>query len=410
MTKISKLYYKFNTPSFQIFIFFFCLYISKEECDRNNPILKGCQCSSIFCTKEQFEREECTIKDEIIKTQWLNNFINIEISYLRYVSFASYSNGDMIFHAWEYPNSNFRAFIGFKSNGRNFFINNQTNESNYYYSIELSQSPNYTKFEGQNIIIKLSGRENNETDEYLLSISDENSYVEIYDFKNYKIYKKLIYDFTDIKYVTSQQNMAISLFSNSSDYYYLFGFIGNNNTHENIFFIQKHIFKSLENFEKNKTKEISKIYTQTINDKKTGYSCFQTEKLNIICFFLTFENKYVINSYDLDLNLKKSITLPLDTKLHFNETFYKCIHLKGEVGVFSYFEHFEGGTIKYFPVIIFKEYYENTTGLYIIDYKIKKIIIDKIDIFYDPFILLNDLIKMNNNKLCFCSTNDGAKK
>ena len=373
--KKSKNYNRFNILLFQIFIFFYFPY---------------------------------SINNNINDTQYLNNFINVEITNLRYLSFASYSNGDMILNTWKYPNSNFRAFLGFKRNGRSFFLNNETNESNYYYSIELEQSDNYIKYEGNNLLIKLSGREKNENEEYLLSISKENSYVEIYDFKNYKIYKKLIYDFTDIKYITSQQNMAISLFSNSSDYYYLFGFVGSNNTHENIFYIQKHIFKSLESFENNKTKEISKIVTQTISNKQTGYSCFQTEKQIIMCFFLTIEQKYIINAYDLDLNLKKSITLP-DTKLHFEQTFYKCFHLKSEIGVFSYFEFFEGKNPDYFPVIIFKEFYENTTGINIIDYKIQKIIIDKINTLYDPFILLNDLIKIDNNKLCFVSTNKNGK-
>ena len=405
---MKKINSKISILFFQIIIFLFFPSKSTKNCNRSNPILKDKECQALFCSKDDFNSTLCTITNEIIQKQWLNNFINIEISTLRYISFASYSNGDMILQSCTLPTSKLRAFLGLKNNGRGFFINRETNESNYYKIIEVNQTDGYVKFEFKSFIIKISGKENNKKEEYLISLSKENSYAEIYDFKNDIIYQRPLYDFANMTSITSYQNMAISLFSNTSDYYYLFGFIGSNIFNKNKFFIQKHIFKSIENFQNDTTKIISIIYKQATNDDATGFSCFQTEKKNIICFFLSNESEYIITVYDLDLKEIENTTLP-HTSLKFERTFYKCLHLEGEIGVFSYFENFTGKNPEFFPIIIFKEFYENQTGINIIDYKYKKIIIDKINLLFDPYILLNDLIKINNNKFCFCSTNDGNK-
>ena len=69
-----------------------------------------------------------------------------------------------------------------------------------------------------------------------------------------------------------------------------------------------------------------------------------------MCFFLTNDKKYIITAYDIELKEKKNIILPL-TELNFPETFYKCIHLKKEIGIFIYYPHFNGD-IQFFPVWI----------------------------------------------------------
>ena len=121
----------FDIILFQLFIFFSIKTI--QSCPKDYPILKDGQCILEFCTKEQFNSGECQINNEIIQTQWLNNFINLEISYLRYVNFASCYNGDMILQSNTYPITKTRIFLGFKKNGRGFFLDKQTNKSSYYY-------------------------------------------------------------------------------------------------------------------------------------------------------------------------------------------------------------------------------------------------------------------------------------
>ena len=52
----------------------------------------------------------------------INNIILFEKDF-RYLSFATYSNGDMIFSSTAYPKTNKRIFYGTKKNGRPFFKN-----------------------------------------------------------------------------------------------------------------------------------------------------------------------------------------------------------------------------------------------------------------------------------------------
>ena len=101
-----------------------------------------------------------------------------------YLSFANYSNGDMIFSSTAKSQNEKRIFYGFKKNGRPFF----QNETSYFYSMNSTKLKDWEKkFESDSIVIKLSdGSEK----EYLLSTGNKESYAEIYDFEEDKVYKK----------------------------------------------------------------------------------------------------------------------------------------------------------------------------------------------------------------------------
>ena len=166
------------------------------------------------------------LENSTIKTQLLNNIIKFNISGLQYVNFASFSNGDLIFEATYYPYNATRIFFGIKNNGRGFFKNSTTNKEEYYYSMKSQYADNkLEKYESTNLVIKES---NNGTKgkEYLMSLSKENSYVEIYDFNNNTIYQKHLKNFIDVN-VYSFRHAAIALNSNNNENNYLFCFIGN---------------------------------------------------------------------------------------------------------------------------------------------------------------------------------------
>ena len=396
--KISLIPLEFHSFLFQFFfLFFFYKKTIEEECPRDYPFLN---IRDGYCYSGPYAY--CIIYNSIIYTQRLNNIITFETTNMRYVHFASYSNGDMILQGTTYPESNIRNFIGFKKNGRSLFKDKLTNKDNYFYSINANQTFQ-GKDESTNIVIKLSGNQTNKK-EYLMSISKERSYVEIYDFENGKIYQKLLNDFVKMKYISSYQHVAIPLFSDNNDYYYLFGFIGNTSEDkENKFVLQKHIFKSIENFDREETLNLS-VNTNliAIDIIKTGFSCFQTEMHYIMCFFLNKDKKYIIIAYDENLIEQKRVELP-HTNTFYNEMFYKCIHLKEEVGIFIYYVE---NTFKqiYFPTILFKQYQLNPQKE-IIDFS-DSITINKLDdVQYEPYLLLTDLIKINNNKIYFCSSN-----
>ena len=78
MKKKCYIYLNLNFIAFKIFLFFTSLIIkSLSECPKNLPIFKN-ECSSIYCSEEQFKSGESEISNSIMKTQWLNNIIKFE--------------------------------------------------------------------------------------------------------------------------------------------------------------------------------------------------------------------------------------------------------------------------------------------------------------------------------------------
>ena len=223
---------------------------SNSACDRDKPILKDNTCQLLFCSKDDLNSTLCEINNTIIKTQWLTQIINIgELGY-RYINIVSYSNGDMVFLASSFPRSNGRIFYGINKDGRPFFNNQSTNEKEYIYKMEVNQTDNCYKYEGESSVIKLSGKNNNSGKEYLVSTSKRDSFIEIYDFDNNIIYQKDFKIFTNNWIVQSFRYCFISLISDDNiDFYYLLGFtsIGN------IFMLQKHKLENISNFENEKT-------------------------------------------------------------------------------------------------------------------------------------------------------------
>jgi hypothetical protein len=223
-----------------------------------------------------------------------------------FLSFANYSNGDMIFSSTAKPENEKRIFYGFKKNGRPFF----QNETSYFYSMNSTKLKDWEKkFESDSLVIKLSDRSEKE---YLLSIGKKESFCEIYDFENNEIYKKSMENFTDNNnYIGSYRNMGIFLFSNSSGHYYLFGFTINEtiknekteelgikeNTNEKKELpkkkmyknLQIHQFNTIENFN-SFTTIIKEIKIDDANSEINGISCFITENHYIMCFYLTKNN------------------------------------------------------------------------------------------------------------------------
>ena len=329
-----------------------------------------------------------------IQAQNLTNIIKFKTKDLQYANFASYSNGDMILEICKYHEFyNDRFFYGFKNNGRGYFYNNKTNEEYYYHPI-IVNSNSQQKYESENIVIKESGSGN----EYLISIAKENTNVEIYDFNNNITYIKHINNFTEKEEVNSFRHTSIFLNTNTSNsYYYLFGFIGKKNN-ERSFIIQKHNFNSIKNFSSDRTlvKEIS-IRNMEPLMKESGVSCFQTEKKFILCFYLNNKSSYKIAAYDIELEEKVNITFSNGIAyISDHNPFYKCIFLKKEVGVFVFYAYKND----YYPSFLFKQYQENTSE--IINFTISEIFLEKI--IFNKYIKLNDIVKLNENKISFFST------
>ena len=224
-----------------------------------------------------------TTEESIDKTQKINNIIYIGNITYRYMSFASYSNGDMVVESTCYPESRGRMFYGLKNNGRPFFKDKSNNKETPYYSINI-KSDNFRKFEGVGIIIKLSNRENNGK-EYFFSISKLECNAELFDFENDMVYTKNVDSFTTLSDLNSLRNTIIPLSDSNSEYIYIFGFSAKPYGVWHRFLLQKHKFDNLSNFSNTNTYTGVEAISGT-----AGYgsqiSCFLTMKKLI--FFKVF--------------------------------------------------------------------------------------------------------------------------
>ena len=310
------------------------------------------------------------------------NIIKFSQANLRYIDFTSNSNSDMIFYAATNPKSSLRAFYGIKNNGRPYF-KNSLNEDTYFHTMN-GKEPQY-KFECVIIFIKFI----EDNSEYLMSVGKFNSHVEIYDFNKNTITAKSIDCFSGVQSVESFRNDAIPLFSpNSSENLYLFGF-STKESNINKFSLQIHKFKSMSNFE-NENSIVNKISLDNAYDYRIGVSCFQTKNYTIVCFYLTRDKKCNVILFDSYLYEKNRYSLDNYT-IEEELPFYKCIHLKKEIGVFAYY----GNNNKL--IFLFKSF-ENYRAL---NYTFSSIFLsDKI---FSRYLLTNDLIKLNGNKICFAS-------
>ena len=352
---------------------------------------------------------DCVIADNNIsycssEYNYSSHNIYIERKNFRYISFVSFSNGNMVFLTSYYSNEadyldqHTRIFYGIKENGRPLF-----NDSYFFYTY-VYEKGSEEKYEGQSLVIRESIN-TSDTKEYLMSLTKGNTPVEIYDFDNNITYANRLINITNVKftnYISSYSHALISLNSNDTNYYFLLGFINQINDYEYEYIIQKHLFYSIESFNSNGK---TLVKNTTINNIKpikpeSGLSCFQTEKQFIICFLLNERTNYYIIAFDTNLTEINNITLNFNT-FFIDNPFYKCLHLKDEIGIFTYYYNS-------FPVLLFKEF-NNSSGFK--NYTISVINLNKgnsLSLFGD--LLLNDIIKLNNNKIYYCATNTGKEK
>ena len=348
--------------------------------------------------KDIFNSEKIIINNLIDKIKSINNIIIFgDLSY-RYINFASYSNGDMVIETTCFPPSSKRMFYGLKENGRPFFINKTNNEETQYYSKDINHE-DYKKLEAQGLIIKLSDIENNGK-EYYLSVSKLECNAEMFDFENDEVYHKTVSSFTTIYNVKSLRHAFFPLSSSSSQYYYIFGFISYI-FFENKIFLQKHIFNSISDFESTNTK----TYEGTSDGNAYGsqISCYQTAKGLLNCFYLTINDNvifYNIVKYENDFTDKINSTF--ESNILDEDSFMKCIHLKEEVGVFAYYYNYSD---HFYPVLLFREFDKNVNQFiyYLPDeFEFSSITLLKYEFLNN--ILLNDLIKLSENKIAFTAT------
>ena len=371
---------------FHIFIFLTKIRIIKNECGKDTPYLRSNICSSNICQDNELSDSSCSVDNSIIKTQWLNNILIFNENNFRYGNFAINDDGDMII---EYSKEGNRLFYGLKRDG-SYYFNDDTNHKKII-TIENSENlDTVERYESKNIFIYINNKQ------HLFSTSAFNSISELYELdniNNYSIKKTSEFLGKEI------YSYAYSLLKLETEYLLVFTYTASSDGDK--IGLRKFSFNN-NNFGDAQVSS-SVIDIDNSNYRGRTVSSFTMNSL-IIIFYYGESEKYVIQIYDFDLTLKKTNTLDntiSDYNLG-NGIFSKsiCLNEIEQIVVFMFYVSPNNNN----PYSVVGSINSDNT----FSSKITKQITDYE---YNPTgYLLNDLIKINDNRFAFIAVlNDKTK-
>ena len=207
---------------------------------------------------------------------------------------------------------------------------------------------------------------------------------------------------TSFQNIKSYRHALFEYKNTSNNYYYFFGFTSDTSSNfyinQNLtIHFQKHIFTSINEFSTQNS--ISSSTITLLDGFGKMISSFETQNGLIIVFYQIKTDKIYINIRKYGSGFSEPIIdYKIESNIEIEDNFYKCIHLKGEVGVFSYFKYRDNIPC---PNILFKEFNleTNTFKNYLSSkYADSEILLNKKS-FFGPT-GFTDIIKMNENKIC----------
>ena len=333
---------------------------------------------------------------KLIFPQSLNRIIRIGDSGFRYSRISFNSKGDMIIDISSKSNINERRFFGLKKNGNSYFEdqNNSPFFSLFIKNKEKRQG-NLGRYRGQSIFIKLGSNINEKNgNEYLLGVSKYgNNYTELYLFNE----NNILFALTSSIF----GNITCNIFSiyklpedPDSNFHYIFSYIEDNSN----FVIQTTYFnESVQHYYKNSYRK-----TFECSNKKI-VTCFYTVKFKYVCFYNNKHNYLTIIAFDKNFTIRNESS---DVESQIIKTdddeslFFRGIHLKEEIGAFIYFESSHTQN----PTLILKQFDEGIKNYS----SFGDIKVNKTNLVYD--VNLNDIIKLNEFRICYVSTTNDKDK
>ena len=305
----------------------------------------------------------------------INKVIRLGDDNFTYTHFSFFSNGDMIIDSSSFPFSNERRFFGLRENG-NFYFDE---EESGYCSINVNHTNGRIEGESYGIKINSTNSDYNEK-ELILGISkDENHYVEIYNLDDKSVIGKFLN--RDIFGDIYSDYFSIEKTPDESGNIYTIAYVVKQ---EDLFYIK--IKKTYFTFDSYIKYTHIQEYTIQTGDQN-NLSCFYLQSLNYLCYYLSLDALNLrVRAYPSDLSSEVKSNIYSTTSTYQSSTFFKGIHLKGDIGVFTYFKIDEN-----YPTISFLKC-KNDRSL--IPYQgFKDIDINK-EINFNIDVHLNDIIKM----------------
>ena len=377
-----------------IFIYIKQIKFYKCICDKDNPIKKNNNCQSIYCTENEFQSNICLIDNDIIKTQWLNNFIDFKEYRYRFTSLLTNEDGDLILFSSPEELNGQRLIFRIKKNGKPYYKNNNNEEIFSKNKIVLDGDYNGAlRYESQVFLIKVNNDNYDENKQFLVSISLYYGFMEIYDIDDNDIPFSIVSvrDFGD--YIIYSTKGSVIELDNKEYLYFFAGQSYKDNQY-------RYVLKKYKFFDINLNKE--NINEKCIiEDKKLiniGFSriqcAFKTEQNQIILFYVNIHHDFVIEVLHQNYTTlyQKYLGKPDNYNFDENSVFLKGINLKENIGIFLYYND----TKYYHPKILICEI-DETDLINKFDFEL-----EEYEYNTDP--LLNDIIKLNNKRFSFISS------
>ena len=327
-----------------------------------------------------------------VNLELLNNIIKLSDTPFIQNHFSVNSEGDMIIDTESQVESsmalNERKFFGIKKNGKEYFTD-KTGEKSYYSTIVTKNS--YGRNYGQSCFIKVeSDISDYKGKEFVLGISvlKDNQEVEIYNLDSGYYYnfstKSLFGRITSRVFAINQDPL-----NKDTQFNYFISYVSLDSTQ--YAFNTKKIYFNYNN------DEDVKYYITNMNNilhmdvvEQNIISCFFSDNYIYTCFYINDKYSLTILAFNPFRTTTHKTYVYTYSENSANK-FFKCIHLKNNIGFFSYFDN-----NNIFSFSLYEIYSDTEPKIY----KSYNYVLYPGQP-YENNEIINDLIKLNNNTVCF---------
>ena len=369
------------------------------KCPMNKPILKDGKCQLIYCTNEDYQKDICKIYNQVVKTQWLNEFHYFSELNNSEISIANdiISNNKIILMSQNTNKGNGykeKYLYGFHNNGTGLFYNRDKytfssfKKFDFVQNVKLIDKIGYIEMDFYGYLLT-TPIDNNL---YLINYEDDKTTKTQIDTPAYSTDKIIVmeveeYDIIEPDYIAS--------------YIYCKDITN-----------PKECYLMMKDFEADEEELIEQVSTKpTIRvSPNSQLNCYKDESNYLRCTYTKYEDdsnyKYVFSLFGSG-SFYLVTEFELENKYDTQPSFDSMIKLKNNVTVIAYSSKNNKNIIKILMKTIYRE--TKTNKFYLNDYipQIPEILLneDYSYIFEGGKASSNSLVKITNDKFALLVNN-----